>query len=299
MEKNEFEVIIIGGSYSGLSAAMTLGRAIRSTLIIDSKQPCNSQTPHAHNFITQDGFSPAQIAKAAKDQVAVYPTIQFMEDMVVSAIGEDFNFTVTTAKGLQISAKKLLFATGIEDQLPDIPGLSACWGISVIHCPYCHGYEYKDQPMGILSNDENTLDFSKLISNWNKDLRVFTNGAPKFSAAQQQEIKDLKVKLIEKPIASIEHVAGKLTGIRFSDGTIEEIDALYTRAPFIQHCPVPEEMGCEIDKRGYILTDDFKKTTIPGIYAAGDNISPMRSIANAVAAGSIAGARINHELITA
>lgn len=298
MEKHEFEVIIIGGSYSGLSAAMSLGRAIRKTLIIDSGQPCNIQTPHAHNFITQDGFSPANIAKAAKDQVSVYPTIHFMEDTVVSAIGEDFNFTVTTAKRIQIRAKKLLFATGVADQLPEIPGLSSCWGISVIHCPYCHGYEYKDQPMGILSNDENTLDFSKLISNWNKDLRVFTNGEPKFSTAQRQEIKDLKVTIIEKPIASIEHVAGQLTGIRFLDGTVEKIEALYTRPPFIQHCTVPQEIGCELDKRGYILTDDFKKTTIPGIYAAGDNISPMRSIANAVAAGSIAGAMLNHELIT-
>lgn len=153
--------------------------------------------------------------------------------------------------------------------------------------------------MGILSNDENTVDFSKLVSNWNKDLRVFTNGAPKFSAAQQQEISASKVTLIEKPIASIEHVAGQLTGIRFSDGTIEKIDALYTRPPFVQHCPVPAEMGCEMDKRGYILTDDFKKTTIPGVYAAGDNISPMRSVANAVAAGSIAGAMLNHELIMA
>lgn len=299
MEKQEFEVIIIGGSYSGLSAAMSLGRAIRKTLIIDSNQPCNRQTPHSHNFITQDGFSPAQIAKAAKDQVSVYPTIQFMEDVVVSAVGEDYNFTVTTASGLQISAKKLLFATGVADQLPDIPGLSSCWGISVIHCPYCHGYEYKDQPMGILSNDENTVDFSKLVSNWNKDLRVFTNGAPKFSTAQQQEISASNVTIIEKPIAGIEHVTGQLTGIRFLDGTLEKIDALYTRPPFVQHCLVPAEMGCEMDKRGYILTDDFKKTTIPGVYAAGDNISPMRSVANAVAAGSIAGAMINHELIMA
>ena len=123
MEKQEFEVIIVGGSYSGLSAAMSLGRATRKTLIIDSGFPCNQQTPHSHNFITQDGFSPAQITKTAKDQVLVYPTISFMDDKVVQVTGEDNNFTVLTAGGIHLRTKKLLFATGLKDLLPEIPGI--------------------------------------------------------------------------------------------------------------------------------------------------------------------------------
>jgi thioredoxin reductase len=299
MENQEFEVIIIGGSYSGLSAAMSLGRAVRKTLIIDSGLPCNQQTPHSHNFITQDGFSPAQIAKTAKDQVLVYPTVSFMDDKVVQVTGEDRNFTVLTAGGIQLRAKKLLFATGLKDLLPEIPGIASCWGISVIHCPYCHGYEYKGQPTGILSNDETTLHFSKLILNLTKDLTVFTNGKIQFNSAEEDQIKALNVAIINKQIVSIEHVAGHLSSIRFEDGTYQKIDALYTRPPFTQHCTIPQDMGCEIDPKGLIKIDNLKKTSIEGIYAAGDCTEAMRSVAGSVAAGSAAGAFINHGLIMA
>ncbi|MBB6270139.1 thioredoxin reductase [Pedobacter cryoconitis] len=298
MEKQEFEVIIIGGSYSGLSAAMSLGRAIRKTLIIDSGAPCNQQTPQSHNFITQDGFSPAQIAKTAKDQVLAYPTVSFLNDKVVQVTGENHNFTVLTATGIQLSTKKILFATGLKDLLPDIPGIASCWGISVIHCPYCHGYEYKGQSTGILSNDDTTLHFSKLISNWTKDLTVFTNGEIKFDADQQQQIRALNVTIVEKQIAGIIHTDGHIESISFIDGTQQKTDALYTRPPFTQHCPIPEKIGCEIDPKGLIVVDNFKKTSVPGVYAAGDCTEAMRSVASSVAAGTAAGALINHELIS-
>ncbi len=140
-----FEVIIVGGSYAGLSAAMSLGRALRSVLVIDSGKPCNQQTPYSHNLITQDGRPPRQIATAAKAQVAQYPTITFYEGLAVSGVKTETGFAITTQTGDAFTAKKVIFATGLKDIMPDLAGFAACWGISILHCPYCHGYEVRKQ----------------------------------------------------------------------------------------------------------------------------------------------------------
>src|SRR5690606_408454 len=136
-----FDVIIIGGSYAGLSSAMTLGRALRNVLMIDSGKPCNRQTPHSHNFITQDGEEPGTIAEKAKAQVLKYDTVKFLNDLAVSGKKTENGFVIATETGKEFATKKLVFATGVKDIMPGIKGFSECWGISVIHCPYCHGYE--------------------------------------------------------------------------------------------------------------------------------------------------------------
>jgi len=143
MNETEYEVIIIGGSYSGLSAAMALGRSLRKTLVIDNGKPCNEQTPHSHNFLTQDGKSPKEIAENARKQVSEYETIHFHQGKAVDAKKSETVFEVTTEKGEKFRSKKLIIATGITDQIPNIKGFKESWGISLIHCPYCHGYEYK------------------------------------------------------------------------------------------------------------------------------------------------------------
>lgn len=145
MDKNEFEVIIIGGSYSGLSAAMALGRSLRKTLIIDSGKPCNRQTPHSHNFLTQDGSTPQEISTIAKQQVLNYDTIRFYEGLAISGKKIAEGYEVTTSNQDVFRAKKLVFALGIKDLMPNIKGFSECWGISVVHCPYCHGYEIRNK----------------------------------------------------------------------------------------------------------------------------------------------------------
>src|SRR5690606_28226163 len=143
--------IIIGGSYARLSAAMALGRSLRNVLIIDSGLPCNRQTPHSHNFITQDGEKPNVIAEKAKAQVLNYDTIKFYNGTAVSGSKIENGFVITTQTEEKFTAKKLIFATGIKDIMPDIKEFQACWGISVIHCPYCHGYEFRNQKTAILA----------------------------------------------------------------------------------------------------------------------------------------------------
>lgn len=293
-----FEVIIIGGSYAGLSAAMSLGRALRKVLVIDSGQPCNRQTPHSHNFLTQDGQKPAEIANIALAQLAQYDTVQIHKGLAINAIKQEKGFSVETQEGNNFYANKLVFATGIKDIMPAINGFAECWGISVIHCPYCHGYEVRGQKTGILANGEAAAHYAQLINNWTKDLTVFTNGESTLTEEQKDKLKNHGIGLVEKTIDTIVHTNGKIEKIIFADGVDQPLDALYSRPAFVQHTAIAEGLGCELTEQGLLKVDGFQKTNVAGVFACGDNSNPMRSVAMAVASGSITGAMVNHELIS-
>ena len=292
-----FDVIIVGGSYSGLAAGMALGRSLKKVLIIDSGKPCNRQTPHAHNFITHDGKTPAEIATLARQQVEKYDTVKFFNGLATHGLKTEKGFEIKTASGEMFSARKLIFATGIRDIISDLDGYAACWGISVLHCPYCHGYEVRNERTGILGNGEYGFEFSVMISNWTKDLTLFTNGTSTLTAEQTTKIKSHAIKIIETEIEKLEHKNGHLQEIKFKNGTTTNIKALYARSPFEQHCRIPETFGCELTDDGYLKTDTFQKTTIPGIFACGDNTTRMRTVANAVAMGATAGMMVNKEMV--
>ncbi|QMW05484.1 NAD(P)/FAD-dependent oxidoreductase [Spirosoma foliorum] len=293
----EFDVIIIGGSYAGLSAAMALGRSIRTVLIIDDGQPCNKQTPHSHNLITQDGETPAAIAEKARQQVLAYPTVQLKEGLVVSVTGVSNQFEVVTGANQRFTARKILFATGLRDQLPSLPGFSDCWGISVIHCPFCHGYEYRDQRTGILMNGDAGVEMSLFIRNWSPNLTLFTNGKSTLTEEQHQQLTDRSIPIVEKEIQQIRHEGGYVNALVFADGTEQSLDALYARPPFEQQTDIPKRLGCTFTEQGLIQVDDLSRTTVPGVYAAGDNSTMMRAVAAAIAAGTKAGAMLSRELI--
>ncbi|MBB6002661.1 NAD(P)/FAD-dependent oxidoreductase [Arcicella rosea] len=297
-KENLFDVIIIGGSYAGLSAGMALGRSLRKVLIIDGGKPCNIQTPHSHNVITLDGESPSAITQKAKNQVLAYDTVTFLNGLATKASkANDENFEVQTADGEIFVAKKLLFATGVSDIMPDIKGFSECWGISILHCPYCHGYEVKEQNTGILGNGEMGFEFSKLISNWTKQLTLFTNGKSTLTKEQNQKLLAHRISIVEDEIESVEHEKGIIKQVVFKNGTKQSLAALYARIPFEQHCKIPATLGCTLTEQGHIQVDDFQRTSIAGIFAAGDNTTMFRSVSNAIGAGNKAGALINHELI--
>ncbi|WET00717.1 NAD(P)/FAD-dependent oxidoreductase [Flavobacterium sp. YJ01] len=297
MEQKNFDVIIVGGSYSGLSAAMSLGRSLRKVLVIDSGLPCNKQTPHSHNFITQDGEKPAAIAAKAKLQVAIYKTVQFYSGLAIKAIKNGSKFEVSTQSGDVFTSRKILFATGVKDLLPEIKGFSDCWGISVLHCPYCHGYEVKSEKTAIIANGEMGFEYAKLISNWTKDLRLCTNGKSELTLEQTQILKNHGVLIFEEEIDSFEHQDGYIQNIIFKNQDKIAVKAIYSRPPFEQHCLIPENLGCEINEQGLLKVDAMQKTNIVGVYASGDATTQMRSVAIAVSSGSFAGAVINKELI--
>ncbi len=291
-----YDVMIAGGSYAGLSAAMALGRALRNVLIIDGGDPCNKQTPHSHNFLTQDGQTPAQIADKAKQQVLQYSTISWHQGFVTNVVSTPAGFEVSTAAGETFLAKKILFATGIRDQLPPVKGLAETWGISLVHCPYCHGYEIRGKATGLIANGEMGFELCRLISNWSNQLTLFTNGPSTLTAEQTAKIKSHHIKVVEAEISEFAHEKGQLQNIVLKDGSKHALEAAYIRVPFKQHSDIPQQLGCVIDEQGYIQVTELQQTTVPGVYAAGDNSNKFRGVSMAVAAGTKAGAMINKEL---
>lgn len=291
-----FDVVIIGGSYSGLSAAMALGRSRRKVLIIDSNKPCNRFTPHSQNFITHDGAKPADIAGKARQQVLAYPTINLTEDLAVNAIRTNNIFTITTENGYTYTAAKILFSTGVTDNLPDIEGVKDCWGVSAIHCPYCHGYEYSDTNTGILANGDAACHYALLVSNLTKTLSIFTNGPKDFTPEQLEKLNENNIAIYENPVKQVKHTEGYIDSIELADTSLHKISALYVRPQNTQHCTIPQDLGCSLNEQGYIVADMMQKTSVPGVFASGDCCTPMRSVSTAVAQGTMAGAAINAEL---
>lgn len=292
----EFDVIIVGGSYAGLQAGMTLGRALKNVLIIDSGKPCNAQTPHSHNFLTRDGETPAAIAQVAKEQLKAYTTVQTLQGIALTGAKTATGFTITTQAGETFAARRLLFASGIKDTMPPIPGVAECWGISVIHCPYCHGYEVKNLPTGLLANGETAFEMVKMLRNWTKELTVFTNGPVELTTEMVSQIRERNITIIDTPLKAVIHEQGQLSAVELVDGHIVPLKAVYARLPFTQHCDIPAQLGCEINEMGFIKVAEMGKTTVEGVYAAGDNCTMLRSVGNAVAAGMAAAAFISREL---
>lgn len=296
MTKDNFDVIIIGGSYAGLSAALSLGRSLRNVLVIDSGQPCNRFTPHSHNFLTRDGEKPADIAAQGKADLQPYKTVAFHEDMAIQATHHQNSFSITTASGATFNAKKLIMATGLKDLMPDIKGLDACWGKTVIHCPYCHGYEFAHATTGVIANGDGGFHYAEMLHNWTKDLTLFTHGAASFSTEQLEKINKKNIRIIETPVAAIEHENGQVKHITTKDGNTYPVTAVYHKATTMQHSDIPEQLGCALTEAGLLKVDEFRETTVKGMYACGDN-SSMRSVATAVYTGSMAGIMVNKALI--
>ena len=294
--QNQFDVIIIGGSYAGLSAGMSLGRSLRKVLIIDSGKPCNEQTPHSHNFLTQDGKTPKEITELSKKQVLEYETVKFHKGKAIEAKKIENGFEIITENGEKFNSKKLIIATGIIDEIPNIKGFQECWGISLIHCPYCHGYEFKNKKTGIIANGERGFHISSLVNNLTKDITIFTRGKADFTEEQFQKLEKNNIKIIETKIEELKHQNGNIESLMLSDGKDLIFETVYGAFPFKQHSDVPESLGCEMTEMGYIKIDQFQKTNIVGLFACGDNSSPMRSVANAVYRGSLTGAMVNMEL---
>lgn len=235
---------------------------------------------------------------AAKKDVLAYPNVQLLNATVTAVTGTSNNFEVSVDDSdTTYFAKKIIVAAGIKDIFPDIKGFAECWGISIIHCPYCHGYEYRDEPTGIFANGDKGHDLAKLISNWTKYLTVFTNGQPTFTQEQEDAILRNGIKIIETPVSGVEHDNGYVKKVNLQNGESVSLSAMYARLPFVQHTDVPAKLGCEFTEQGHIKTDMMQKTSIPGVFSCGDAASPMRAVSAAIASGTMAGVAAGKEIL--
>lgn len=297
---NSVDCVIVGGSYGGLSAALCLGRSLRQTVVIDEGLPCNRFTPHSQNFLTRDGFNPAEIASIGKQQIMdKYKTVEFQQDRVVSiqkksTENEIYPFEVKTASGNSMESKTLIISTGVTDIFPqDIPGFAECWGKSVIHCPYCHGYENKSQPTAIFMPKAKAIHMIPLVRNLASEVKVISDDT--FDENELALFEKNGVQVMPSPIQEIQHENGHLSAVMLKDGTELKVKALYAGIPFEVNAKniIQDELGCEFDEHGFVKVDGMQKTTVDGVYAVGDATTMFRTVANAVHGGNKAGALIN------
>jgi thioredoxin reductase len=299
-----YDVLVVGGGPAGLSAALLLGRSRRSVLLCDAGEPRNAASHAAHSFLTRDGTPPAELRRIAREQVAAYPSVELSASAVVAATADDGRFTAVLSDGQAVAARAVVLATGVRDELPAIDGFAEMWGTSVFHCPYCDGWEVRDQPLAVYANGadaESTMTMTSLIRHWSRDLVLLTDGPAPLDAEQRGRLAALRVELREAPVARLEGERGQLQRIVFTDGSSLARSALFVRPRQHPRTELAAALGCALSDGpplpGLLQIDAMGQTTVPGVYAAGDIVSPMQQITTAVATGALAGAMINHTLI--
>ena len=267
-----YDAIIIGGSFAGLSAAVYLARARRSVLVIDAGQPRNRFAAQSHGFFAQDGSSPKAMIQTAREQVAAYPTVTFTDGVAADAWKEDGRLTVALEDGTLHSGARLLLAFGLSDVLPDIPGLAERWGQSVIHCPYCHGYEFSDKKLGVLQLSPVSQHQALLIAQWGPTT-FFLNGGPTPEDGVLQQFRQHGVVIKNRSIAALVGSGKNLSQVELDDGDTLPLDALYIGPKHYLNSPIAEQIGCELNDGPFgpsIAVDDMKMTSVPDVFAAGD-----------------------------
>lgn len=296
MRKQLLDAVIIGGGPAGLNAALMLGRARKHVAVIDEGKPRNSVTRETHGFLTRDGVSPFEFRRIAKEELGAYPSVTIVEDTAVSVAGEDGNFQIETAQGNLYASKKLLFAVGMKDRPLDIPGLAEVYGKSAFVCPYCDGWELRDEPLVVIVKGADLMHFAPLISGWTNRFTVCTNGPAGLTDDQREELRRHQVPLFESPILNIESNEGIVRQVVLEDGTSIPCRGIFFKPELTTGSDLPQAIGCRLTEDGMVVVDDFGKTTVPGVYSAGDAASRLHQAVAAAAKGAFTAAALNNEL---
>ncbi|PRX33335.1 thioredoxin reductase [Paraburkholderia sp. BL18I3N2] len=297
--RSQFDVIVVGGSFAGLSAAMQLARARRRVLVVDGRKPRNRFTAHSHGFFGQDGNSPAEIIGEATAQLGRYPTVDIVTTEADTAMRADGSFVVTLTDGRSFDADRIVLATGVRDELPPLPGLEERWGVSVLHCPYCHGYEVADKRLGVLATNALSIHQALLIPDWGPTT-WFTQGIAEATSQEAALLAARNVRVERAPVVEVLGNAPEIAGVRLADGRVVAIDALFVGPHTHMASNLALQLGCEFDDGpvgSTIRVNESKQTSIPGVFAAGDAASAWTNATFAAAAGVAAGVAAHRSLI--
>ena len=297
----EYDVLIIGAGSAGLSAALTLGRCRRRVLLADGGPTRNAPSPAVHSFFTRDGIRPAALLHLGHEQLAPYPSVEAKELKIkqLTKLAHGFRATGENSQGhtQEITTRRVLLATGVEDILPALPGFRELWGSSVLHCPYCHGYEVRDQPLAVYGRGKAVVGLALLISRWSPDVVVVTDGPGHLTDYARQRLRRQRIVVREEPIARLVGTPkGGLRCVEFTDGRYLECSALFLHPPQEQRSPLAAELGARITGKGAVWVDKNAQTTVPGLYAAGDMVPGQQQALLAAASGSKAAICMNEAL---
>ncbi|WFB61245.1 NAD(P)/FAD-dependent oxidoreductase [Paenibacillus sp. BR1-192] len=291
------DVVIIGGGPAGLNAALVLGRARKDVVLIDEGKPRNRVTRETHGFLTRDGTSPSEFRRIAREQITAYPSVRFVENTAAGVEGVDGDFRITTGEGTIYRSKKLLFAVGKKDSPLDVNGLADVYGKSAFVCPYCDGWELRDQPLVVIAKGAGALHFAKVIAGWSDRYTICTNGPDELTDEQRQELKDHDVPLFNSPIHRIESNEGMVRQVVLEDGAVIPCTGIFFAPKLVPGSELPAAVGCDINEGGSVVIDAFGKTSVPGVYSAGDAATEMYQAIAAASMGAMAAAAINGELL--
>lgn len=297
----QYDVIIVGGSFAGLSAALQLARARRQVLLVDAARPRNRYAAHAHGFLGQDGVPPQEIVARAREQLARYPTVAFLDGEALQAAPVDGGFELVLAAGQRVRGARLILATGMRDELPSLPGLQERWGQTVLHCPYCHGYEVAGEPLGVLAAHPMSAHQALLLPDWGPTT-YFTQGQYEPSPEEARHLAARGVRLERTPVVHLLGEAPALRGVALADGRQVPVHALFVASRTHMASPLAGQLGCAFDEGPLgpvIRVDELKQTTVPGVFAAGDAATPMSNATLASASGVMAGICAHRSLVMA
>ena len=294
MHSEAIDVAIIGGGPAGLSAALVLGRARRRVVVIDAGAPRNAPATHMHGFLSRDGTPPADLLTAARAEVRGYG-VEIIEDRVVAAAA---GFTLRLGGGRTLAARQLLLATGATDELPQVAGAVERWGRDLLHCPYCHGWEVRDQPLGVLGTGAGSVEYAHLLRQWTGDLVFFTH-ASIVTDAERATLGARGIAIVDGSVERLVVSDDRLHAVQLADGRAIPRAALFFRPALREHTNGPAaDLGCETATDGLVLTDAEGRTSEPGVWAAGNATNPRAQVITAAGEGSAVAIAINTALVT-
>lgn len=293
-----FDVIIVGGGPAGLSAALMLGRCRRTVLVFDSRKPRNASSRALHGYLTRDGTPPSEFLAMARLELTKYPTVELRDAEVATAsCGGDGRFSVSLATGEQCVSRKLLLATGVVDNLPDIPGFRELYGTSVFHCPYCDGFERADQPLAIYGQGERGSGLALELTAWSRDLVLCTDGPADLPEDARDKLRRNGIAVREERVARLAAEDGVLAHVVFADGSRLPRRALFFTTGQVQRSDLLERLGCEFTEKGTVRTGKYETTHIPGLFVCGDASRAVQWVIVAASEGAEAAFAINTDLV--
>jgi thioredoxin reductase len=316
---NSYDVVVIGGGAAGLSAALVLTRAQRRVAVVDAGVPRNAPASHLHGDLGSDGLPPSGLLAAGRREVAGYggdlvsgavatlerydaQTSEATADSdpaataVVSTNVSTPPFRVTLEDGQVLRARRVLVTTGLRDDIPDVLGVAERWGRDLLHCPYCHGHEVRDQPLGVLGGTAEAVTHALLIRQWSSDIVYFANGDT-LSADEREQLIATAIGVVAAPVARLVVDNDQLIGVELTTGEVVPREAVFVRPVFVPHDDLLTHLGCATSETGWVRVDDTGRTSVPGVWAAGNVVNPRAQVITAAGDGSAAAIAINNDLV--